>query len=104
MKYHPLEKQEKLKKLQYMVKREIHGFQNICPSQMKLRKVKMKYLQSMEYIVTNKRKILVDIYYTPLKNLGYSSDGKSFKKLGDPEVPTVPYTIKKNYVSVFRVI
>jgi hypothetical protein len=50
----------------------------------------------MKDIVTNKRKIPNEEISTLLAN--YSSDGKVSKKLGDPGIPTIPCSIKNNYV------
>jgi hypothetical protein len=50
----------------------------------------------MKDIVTNKRKILSEEISTLLAN--YSFDGKVPEKLGDPGIPTIPCSIKNNYV------
>jgi hypothetical protein len=50
----------------------------------------------MKDIVTNKRKIPNEEISTLLAN--YSFDGKVPEKLGDPGIPTIPCTIKNNYV------
>jgi hypothetical protein len=54
------------------------------------------YLKYMKDIVTNKRKIPGEEISTLLAN--YSFDGKVPKKLGDPVIPTIPCSIKNNYV------
>ena len=50
----------------------------------------------MKDIVTNKRKIPNEEISTMLAN--YSFHGKIPKKLGDPGIPTIPCSIKNNYV------
>src|ERR1041384_1301966 len=50
----------------------------------------------MKYIVTNKRKVHNDAISTMLAN--YSFSGKILEKLGDPGIPTIPCSIKNNYV------
>jgi hypothetical protein len=50
----------------------------------------------MKDIVTNKRKIPSEEISTLLAN--YSFDGKVSEKLEDPGIPTIPYSIKNNYV------
>ena len=50
----------------------------------------------MKDIVTNKRKIPTAEISTMLAN--YTFKGGIPKKLGDPGVPTVPCSIKRNYV------
>jgi hypothetical protein len=50
----------------------------------------------MKDIVTNKRKIPSEEIPTLLAN--YSFDGKVLEKLGDPGIPTIPCSIKNNYV------
>src|SRR3990170_1436675 len=50
----------------------------------------------MKDIVTNKRKIPKDKISTILAN--YTFKGGIPKKLGDPEIPTIPCSIKRNYV------
>jgi hypothetical protein len=50
----------------------------------------------MKYISTNKRKIANEEISTLLAN--YSFDGKVPEKLGDPSIPTIPCSIKNNYV------
>jgi hypothetical protein len=50
----------------------------------------------MKDIVTNKRKIPSEEISTLLAN--YSFDGKVPEKLGDPGIPTIPCSIKNNYV------
>jgi hypothetical protein len=54
------------------------------------------YSKYMKDIVTNKRKIPNEEISTLLAN--YSFDGKVPKKLGDPSIPTIPCSIKNNYV------
>ena len=50
----------------------------------------------MKDIVTNKRKVPNEEISTMLAN--YSFNGKIPEKLGDPGIPTFPYSIKNNYV------
>src|SRR3954471_18897376 len=50
----------------------------------------------MKDIFTNKRKIPNEEISTLLDN--YSFSGKIPKKLGDPGIPTIPCSIKNNYV------
>jgi hypothetical protein len=50
----------------------------------------------MKDIVSNKRKIPSEENSTLLAN--YSFNGKVPKKLGDPGIPTIPCSIKSNYV------
>ena len=50
----------------------------------------------MKDIITNKRKILEDEIFTMLANYTFK-DGVP-KKLGDLGIPTIPCSIKKNYV------
>ena len=54
------------------------------------------YSKYMKDIVSNKRKIPNEEIYTLLAN--YSFSGKVPKKLGDPGIPTIPCSIKNNYV------
>ena len=54
------------------------------------------YAKYMKDIITNKRKILEANISTMLTNYTYK-DGIP-KKLGDPGVPTIPCSIKRNYV------
>jgi hypothetical protein len=54
------------------------------------------YSKYMKDIVTNKRKIPSEEISTLLAN--YSFDGKVSDKLGDPGIPTIPCSIKNNYV------
>jgi hypothetical protein len=54
------------------------------------------YAKYMKDIVTNKRKIPNEEISTLLAN--YSFDGKVSKKLGDLGIPTIPWSIKNNYV------
>ena len=56
----------------------------------------------MKDIVTNKRKIPNEEISTMLAN--YSFNGKIPKKLGDPGIPTIPCSIKNNYVRTPYVI
>jgi hypothetical protein len=56
----------------------------------------LPYSKYMKDIVTNKRKIPSEEISTLLAN--YSFDGKVLKKLGDPGIPTIPCSIKNNYV------
>src|SRR3954468_22538484 len=50
----------------------------------------------MKDIVTNKRKVPNEAISTMLSN--YSLSGKIPEKLGDPGIPTIPCSIKNNYV------
>ena len=50
----------------------------------------------MKEIVTNKRKIPEAKISTMFAN--YTFKGGTRKKLGDPGVPTIPCSIKRNYV------
>jgi hypothetical protein len=54
------------------------------------------YSKYMKDIVSNKRKIPSEEISTLLAN--YSFDGKVPEKLGDPGIPTIPCSIKNNYV------
>src|SRR3989337_866350 len=54
------------------------------------------YAKYMKDIVTNKRKILEVEISTMLANYSFK-DGVQ-KKLGDPGIPTIPSSIKKNYI------
>ena len=54
------------------------------------------YAKYMKEIVTNKRKIPEAEISTMLAN--YTFKGGIPKKLGDPGVPTIPCSIKRNYV------
>ena len=54
------------------------------------------YAKYMKDIITNKRKIPEAEISTMLANYTFK-DGVP-KKLGDPEIPTIPCSIKKNYV------
>ncbi|KAK1643294.1 hypothetical protein QYE76_061099 [Lolium multiflorum] len=54
------------------------------------------YSKYMKDIVSNKRKIPNEEISTMLAN--YSFNGKIPKKLGDPGIPTIPCSIKNNYV------
>lgn len=54
------------------------------------------YSKNMKDIVSNKRKITTEEISTMLAN--YSFQGKVPKKLGDPGIPTIPCSIKNNYV------
>src|SRR4051812_31062898 len=54
------------------------------------------YAKYMKDIVTNKRKIAKAEISTMLAN--YTFKGGMPKKLGDPGVPTIPCSIKRNYV------
>jgi hypothetical protein len=61
------------------------------------------YSKYMKDIVTNKRKIPSEEISTVVAN--YSFDGKVPEKLGDPGIPTIPCSIKNNYVrTTFYVI
>jgi hypothetical protein len=54
------------------------------------------YSKYMKDIVCNKRKIPNEEISTLLAN--YSFNGKVLEKLGDPGIPTIPCSIKNNYV------
>src|ERR1043165_1897848 len=54
------------------------------------------YSKYMKDIVTNKRKVPNEAISTMLAN--YSFSGKIPEKLGDPGIPTIPCSIKNNYV------
>ena len=54
------------------------------------------YSKYMKGIVTNKRKLPDEAISTMLAN--YSFSGKIPEKLGDPGIPTIPCSIKNNYV------
>ena len=54
------------------------------------------YAKYMKYTVTNKRKIPEAEISTMLAN--YSFKGKIPEKLGDPGIPTIPCSIRNNYV------
>jgi hypothetical protein len=54
------------------------------------------YSKYMKYIVSNKRKIPSEEISNLLAN--YSFNGKVPEKLGDPGIPTIPCSIKNNYV------
>jgi hypothetical protein len=54
------------------------------------------YSKYMKDIVSNKRKISSEEISTLLAN--YSFNGKVPEKLGDPGIPTIPCSIKNNYV------
>ena len=54
------------------------------------------YAKYMKDIVTNKRKISKAKISTMIAN--YTFKGGIPKKLGDPRIPTIPYSIKRNYV------
>src|SRR4051812_46685527 len=54
------------------------------------------YSKYMKYIVTNKRKVPNEAISTMLAN--YSFSRKIPEKLGDPGIPTIPCSIKNNYV------
>ena len=54
------------------------------------------YSRYMKDIVTNKRKVPNEAISTMLAN--YSFSGKIPEKLGDPGIPTIPCSIKNNYV------
>jgi hypothetical protein len=54
------------------------------------------YAKYLKYIITNKRKIPNEEISTLLAN--YSFDGKVPEKLGDLGIPTIPCSIKNNYV------
>ena len=50
----------------------------------------------MKDIVTNKRKVPNEAISTIVAN--YSFSGKIPEKLGDPGIPTIPFSIKNNYI------
>src|SRR3954463_16706050 len=54
------------------------------------------YSKYMKDIVTNKGKVPNEAISTMLAN--YSFSGKIPEKLGDPRIPTIPCSIKNNYV------
>ena len=54
------------------------------------------YSKYMKDIFTNKRKVPNEAISTILAN--YSFSGKIPEKLGDPGIPTIPCSIKNNYV------
>ena len=54
------------------------------------------YAKYMKDIVTNKRRIPEVEISTMLAN--YTFEGGTPKKQGDPGVPTIPFSIKGNYV------
>ena len=54
------------------------------------------YAKYMKDIIIHKRKILEAEISTMLAN--YTFKGGIPKKLGDPGVPTIPWSIKRNYV------
>src|SRR3954468_21849261 len=54
------------------------------------------YSRYMKDIVTKKRKVPNEAISTMLSN--YSFSGKIPEKLGDPGIPTIPCSIKNNYV------
>jgi hypothetical protein len=56
----------------------------------------LPYSKYMKDIFSNKWKIPSEEISTLLSN--YSFDGKVPEKLGDPGIPTIPYSIKNNYV------
>jgi hypothetical protein len=56
------------------------------------------YSKYMKDIVTNKRKIPSEEISTLLAN--YSFDGKVPEKLGDLGIPTIPCSIKNNYIRI----
>ena len=60
------------------------------------------YAKYMKDIITNKRKIPEAEISTMLAN--YTFKGGIPKKLGDPGVPTIPCSIKRNYVRTAYVI
>ena len=106
-----------------MVKKENHGFRNPCPfllnhSRQRMMRIferfaeinrpiflRMRltdmlkvnpYAKYMKDIITNKRKIPEAEISAMLAN--YTFKGGIPKKLGDPGVPTIPCSIKTNYV------
>src|SRR4051794_17664324 len=106
-----------------MVKKENFGFRNPClflPSHPRKRMMRIlsafaemirpiflrmrltnmlktdPYAKYMKDIITNKRKIPEAEISTMLAN--YTFKGGIPKKLGDPGVPTIPCSIKRNYV------
>ena len=56
------------------------------------------YAKYMKDIITNKRKIPEAEISTMLAN--YTFKDRIPKKLGDPGIPTIPWSIKKNYVKI----
>ena len=60
------------------------------------------YAKYMKDIVTNRRKILKAEISTMLAN--YTFKGGIPKKLGDPGVPTIPCSIKRNYVKTALIL
>ena len=54
------------------------------------------YAKYMKDIITNKRKLLKAEIFTMIANYSFK-DGVP-KKHGDPEIPTIPCSIKRNYV------
>ena len=54
------------------------------------------YAKYMKDIITNKRKIPAAKISTMLPN--YTFKDQIPKKLGDPRIPTIPCSIKRNYV------
>ena len=60
------------------------------------------YANYMQDIVTNKRKIPEAEISTMLAN--YTFKGGIPKKLRDPGVPTIPCSIKRNYLELLYVI
>ena len=60
------------------------------------------YAKYMKDIITNKRKIPEVEISTMLAN--YTFNGGIPKKLGDLGVPTIPCSIKRNYVRLLYVI
>src|SRR4051812_20011468 len=54
------------------------------------------YSKYMKYIFTNKIKVPNEAISTMLAN--YSFSGKILEKLDDPGIPTIPCSIKNNYV------
>jgi hypothetical protein len=58
------------------------------------------YSKYMKDIVINKRKIPEKLFCEEISTLlaNYSFDGKVSEKLGDPGIPTIPCSIKNNYV------
>src|SRR3954470_4647092 len=56
------------------------------------------YSRYVKYIVTNKRKFPNEAISTMLANNSFS--GKIPENLGDPGIPTIPCSIKNNYVRI----
>src|SRR3954451_5708542 len=54
------------------------------------------YSKYMKDIVSNRSKIPTEEISTMLAN--YSFNGKVQKKLGEPGIPTIPFSFKNNYV------